>query len=349
MAMHTLADQTRCVTGGVDTHRDTNVAAVVDSAGRVLATAEFTTDLRGHKRLMKWMCSFGSIDKVGIEGTGTYGSGLARFLHEHDIKIVEVDRPNRQMRRHRGKTDFVDAEAAARAALNGEASGVPKSRTGSVEMLRALRVARRSAVADRTRAANQLHGLVISSPSELREELRTLRLGVLVDRAIGFRPGELTSPVAAFKFAMKEIAQRFKNLDEQVNRLDCEIKKLVQVAAPQLLELKGVGPEVATHLLVAAGDNPERFKNEASFARLCAVAPIQASSGMTQRHRLDRGGDRLANYALWRIVLVRMATDPETRSYVERRTREGKSKREIIRCLKRYVVREVFQRLPAGP
>ena len=303
--MHTITDETLLVTGGVDTHRDVNVAAVVDYAGRVLATDEFPTTLQGHKRFLTWLRSFGEINKVGIEGTGTYGSGLARFLSEAEVGLVEVDRPNRRMRRHRGKTDYVDAEAAARAALNGEAKSTPKSRNGAVEMVRALRVARRSALSDRTRAANQLHALVVAAPSELRETLRDETLAVLVDRAASFRPGELSSPTAAYKFSMREIAQRYKRLSEEIVRLDTEIKKLVAMTAPKLLALKGVGSEVATHLLVAAGDNVERFKNEASFARLCAAAPIEASSGLTQRHRLDRGGDRLANYALWRIVLVR--------------------------------------------
>lgn len=345
--MNTIADESCFVTGGVDTHRDTNVAAVVDNAGRVLGTGEFPTTLRGNKQLLFWLTSFGEINKVGIEGTGTYGSGLARYLNEQDVDLVEVDRPNRRMRRHRGKTDYVDAEAAARAALNGEATSTPKSRTGTVEMIRALRVARRSAVADRTRAANQLHGLVVAAPSALREMLRDEKLPAIVERAANFRPGELSSPVAAYKFSMREIAQRYKRLGEEIERLDEEIKKLVGSAAPALLALKGVGAEVATHLLVAAGDNAERFKSDASFARLCAAAPIEASSGLTKRHRLDRGGDRLANYALWRIVLVRMSCDPDTRTYVERRTREGKSKREIIRCLKRYVAREVFKALPS--
>ena len=344
--MTTIAESADLVTGGVDTHRDTHVAAVVDIAGRILGADEFPSTLAGHKRMLRWMKSFGQINKIGMEGTGSYGAGLARFFADQGVDLVEVDRPNRQARRRLGKTDFVDAESAARSALNGTASGTPKTRDGSVEMVRALRVARRSAMTDRTRATNQIRAIIVSAPDELRHELRTLTVKILVDKASKFRVGTMATPVDATKFSLRELAQRHQALSASIMRLDEQIKTLVTATAPALMELKGVGPDVAAHLLIAAGDNNRRFRNEACFARLCAAAPIEASSGLHTRHRLDRGGDRLANNALWRIVLVRMSNDAETKAYVGRRTAEGKSKREIIRCLKRYVAREVYRALP---
>jgi transposase len=209
-------------------------------------------------------------------------------------------------------------------------------------MVRALRVARRSAVKARTQAANQLHDLVVSAPEPLRARLRGLAVAVLVRRAAGFRPGALATPLAATKLAMRKLARRWLALDAEVGRLDAELDRLVAQAAPQLTALLGVGTDVAGALLVAAGGNPQRLRSEASFARLCGVAPLPASSGKTVRHRLDRGGDRQANNALWRIVLVRVAWDPRTRDYLARRTKQGRSKKEVMRCLKRYVAREVF-------
>lgn len=347
-AMTTIAESITLVTGGVDTHRDNHVAAVVDQAGRILGSQEFPTTAPGHRQMLRWMKNFGRIDKVGLEGTGSYGAGLARFLASQGVDLVEVDRPNRQNRRRLGKTDFVDAESAARSALNGTASGAPKSRDGNIEMVRVLRVARRSAMTERTRATNQLRAIVVAAPDELRHELRTLSAKTLIERASKFRVGTMSTPIDATKFSLREIARRHQHLAESIEALDEQIEGLVTATAPELMALKGVGAETAAHLLIAAGDNNQRFKSEACFARLCGAAPIEASSGLHSRHRLDRGGDRLANNALWRIVLVRMSVDPRTKAYVERRTAEGKSKREIIRCLKRYVAREVFRALP-GP
>ncbi len=209
-------------------------------------------------------------------------------------------------------------------------------------MIRALRVARRSAVKARTQAANQLHDLVVSAPEPLRAQLRGLAIAVLVTRAAAFRPGALDTPVAATKLAMRELARRWQLLDAEVGRLDGELDRLVAQAAPQLTALLGVGTDVAGALPVAASDNPQRLRSEASFARLGGVAPLAASSGKTVRHRLDRGGDRQANNALWRIVMVRLAWDPRTRAYAAKSTRQGRSTAETIRCLKRFVAREVY-------
>jgi transposase len=343
-----MVERGRRVVGGVDTHKDIHVAAAVDDVGRILGTAEFPTTTRGHRALLAWLGRFGVVARVGIEGTGAYGAGLARYLAKAGVEVVEVDRPNRQTRRRRGKSDPVDAEAAARAALSGEASGRPKSRTGAVEMIRALRVARRSARKARTQAVNQIRDLIITAPDELRATLRDLTLKEVVDRAERWRPGPVTSPTAATKLALSVLAQRYQALGAEMERLDVELDRLVAETAAPLLERKGLGTDTIAALLVAAGDNPQRLKSEASFAALCGASPVDASSGKQQRHRLNRAGDRQANEALWRVVLVRMSTDPRTKDYVARRVKEGKSKKEAIRCLKRYVAREIYHELMAS-
>lgn len=340
--MTSVTERSEPVTGGIDTHKDLHVAAVVDQTGRILATAEFPTTTVGHRAVLRWFRRHGDLVRVGIEGTGAYGAGIARFLTAAGVVVVEVDRPNRQFRRRRGKSDPVDAEAAARAALNGEASGAPKTRAGAVEAIRALRVARRSALKARTQAANQLHALVLTAPDKLRHRLRGLPLTDLVATAARFRTNTGHPTDIEIKSALASIARRWQFLTDEITALDARLDQLVGRTAPDLIERHGVGTDTAGALLVAAGDNPDRLRSEASFAALCGVSPIEASSGQHQRHRLNRGGDRTANNALWRIVMVRMATDQRTRTYVARRTTQGRSKKEIIRCLKRYVARELY-------
>jgi transposase len=336
------------ILGGVDTHKEIHAAAAMSETGRLLGTAEFPTTPVGYRRLLAWLRSFGPVVRVGIEGTGSYGAGLCRHLRSKNVEVVEVNRPNRQWRRRRGKSDLADAEAAARAVLAGEAVGVPKDQDGGVEAIRMLRLARRSAIKARTQAANQLQGVVGTAPGPLREKLRALSIPALVALARRFRCGAPTTPEAAARFTLKSLASRWAALDAEVGRLDEQLSQLVATAAPTLLAVNGVGVEVAGALLVAAGDNPARLADEASFAALCGVSPVDASSGRRQRHRLNRGGNRDANRALWVIVMARMARDPRTRRYVERRTGEGLSKKEIIRCLKRYVAREIYKILVSG-
>jgi transposase len=338
---------TRVITIGVDSHKDAQVAAAVDQLGRILATTSIPTTPHGFVQLQRWAERLGQVDRFGVEGTGSFAAGLTRWLQQRGYQVVEVTRPNRQLRRRRGKSDPVDAEAAARAVLAGEATVAPKTADGAVEMLRVLRVARRSAVKAHTQAANQLASLVVTAPAPLRQQLRPLGPAQLVATAAKLRPGPLTTPTAAVKLALRELARRAQALGAEIQRLDAELARLAAAAAPGLLARRGVGAEVASALLVVAGDNPERLRSEAAFAMLCGASPLPASSGRTVRHRLNRGGDRQANNALWRIVLVRMSCDERTRSYVARRTAEGKSKREIIRCLKRYITREVYQELRA--
>ena len=344
MAPSSMPQQDTGVTVGVDTHGEIHVVAAFTSAlGRPLGHLEIPTTPTGYRRLLGWARGLGTDLRFGIEGTSSYGAGLARFLCDAGYTVIEVNRPNRQTRHARGKSDPVDAEAAARAVLSGEASGIAKTDQDHVGMIRALRVARRSAVKTTTEIVNQIRALMVAAPAELREQLRQLSRDQLIATAAAMRPGPITTPTAAVKLALKGLAQRHQLLTDEIEILDGELSRLTAEAAPTLYALMGVGTDVAGALLVAAGDNPERLRSEAAFAHLCGVAPLPASSGKTTgRHRLNRGGDRQANNALWRIVMVRLAWHQPTKDYMTRRTKEGLSKKEIIRCLKRYVAREVY-------
>ena len=287
---------------------------------------------------------------AGVEGTGSYGAGLSRFLRARGASVLEVNRTSRQHRRRYGKHDAADAEAAARTVMAGTASGEPKGADGAAESLRALRVARRSAVKARTQAANQLHALVSTAPERLKASLRGLATKRLAEKASRLRrdaqPGD---PTAATKFALRSVARRYRVLSEEISVLEAQLELVAREAAPELMALDGVGPDTAATLLVAAGDNPERLKSEASFAHLCGAAPVPASSGKTVPHRLNPGGNRDANRALHVVVLNRLRRDPRTRKYLDRRTSEGKTKKEAMRCLKRYVAREVYRVLVSVP
>ena len=351
-----MPSEAEVVIGGVDTHKDVHVAAVVDERGKIFDTKSFPATTTGYGELLDWMRTFGEVAKVGVEGTGAYGAGLARYLGEAGVEVLEVNRPNRQARRRRGKSDTVDAEAAARAALNGEATIVPKTHAHIVESIRVLRVAFTSARDSRTRVANQIRDLVVTAPNELRSVLGPLATPERVARCAGLRvTGDLADPLIGTKAALRTLARRYEALSAEMAELESSLDELTARANPALRGAKGVGPDVAAILLTAAGDNPERLKGESAFAAMCGSSPVEASSGKTVRHRLNRGGNRQANHALWRIVMVRMSTgDPATKAYVERRTAEGKSQREIVRCLKRHVAREVYRHLvrpetvPAG-
>lgn len=345
MAGTTMAHELGTVTGGVDTHLDIHVAAVVDELGRTLGVAEFSTGRPGQEQLLHWLRGHGRLERVGVEGTGSFGAGLARFLTGAGIEVIEVARPDRRRRRQKGKSDVLDAEAAARATLAGTAEGKPKAGTGQVEMIRVLRATRCSAVKARTQAGNQLHALVVTAPEPVRETLRGLSTFKLAKLAVGFRSAALLSPEAAYKHALRLLAKRWQELGREIDEVDASLASLVHKAAPALVALRGVGPEVGATLLVAAGDNPERLRSESAFAALCGVSPLPASSGKTQRHRLNRGGNRQANRALWTIVMTRLRYDERSRNYAARRSADALSKPEIIRCLKRYVAREVYRAL----
>jgi transposase len=328
----------------VDTHKDAHVAVALDGLGRPQGTLSVPANPAGYKRLVDWANGFGSVEHVGVEGTGSFGSGLARFLRTQGIKVSEVIRPKRRDQYRAGKSDPIDAEAAARAVLAGTATGQPKDADGRVEMIRNLRLARRSAVKARAAGVNQLKTLLVTAPEGLKSELCGLSTAKLVATASRFRPGMNPSDVeAATKFALRSVARRYQRLSEEISELDEQLDRLVTEAAPELVAVEGVGIDTAASLLIAAGDNPERLKNEAAFAQLCGAAPIPASSGKNVRHRLNRHGNRDANRALYVIAVCRMSRDKRTRSYVAKRTAEGKSKKEIIRCLKRYIAREIYR------
>jgi len=339
---------TRAITGGVDTHADTHVAAALDPVGGLLGVEEFPATAAGYAGLLGWLGGFGTVALIGVEGTGSYGAGLTRHITAAGVRVVEVDRSDRQDRRRAGKSDPLGAVSAARAAQSGRAAGAPKGRDGAVEGIRALMVAKRSARIERVQAINQARALIVTGPGELRERFARHTAARLVAGLAALRPrpgGDV--PGYATRVALRELGRRAQFLDAQAGRLDELIIPLVTGRAPGLLALHGVGPDTAALLLIAAGDHPQRLRSEAAWAHLCGVAPIPASSGKTIRRRLNPGGNREANHALWRIVISRMSTHPATRAYVERRTEEGLSKKEIIRCLKRYVARQVYPCLRA--
>jgi transposase len=343
----TIVELDRRVIGGVDTHLDVNVAAALDEIGGLLGVESFATTPTGNGELIDWLNSFGCIERVGVEGTGSYGASLARALARRGVEVVEVDQPNRQRRRQAGKSDPIDAVEAARAAQGGRARGHAKSRAGNVEAIRALNVARRSARSMRTATMNQIRHLGFTAPDDLREHLHGVSRDHLGAEAAAFRPRAGTDPVVfATKTSLRILGRRILHLDTEIKQLDTQLGELVTATAPELVALYGVGTHTAALLLIAAGDNPERLRSEAAWAHLCGVSPIQASSGKTVRHRLNRSGDRQANHALWRITMTRMSYDQATQRYVERRLAEGKTKQEIIRSLKRYIAREVYKTLP---
>jgi len=332
---------------GVDTHLDTHTAVVIDLLGRELDTRTFPTSRRGLNALIKWARLRGTVHRAGVEGTGSYGAGLAQRLVLEGIEVFEVTRPARRGNRHRGKTDDRDALAAARVVLSGEARAIPKTRDGIVESIRVLRNTRASAVKARTQTGQQLRSLVLTAPSELRDSLRDLSTTKTVAHCARWHRVDPTNATRSTRLAMRVLARRHEALDDEIAELDTHITALTKTAAPRLLAQRGIGPETAARLLIVAGDNPDRLRNDSALAALCGASPVEASSGKTIRHRLNRGGDRQGNNALWTIANNRMIHDPETRAYTARRTKAGKSKKEIRRCLMRHIARGIYPLLIA--
>jgi transposase len=345
-----LRATSRVVVGGIDTHKELHVAAVIDTAEHVLATHSFSTTRAGYRALLRWIRSFGDIARIGVEGTGSYGAGITRHLGQAGIEVVEIDRPDRSDRRRKGKDDDLDAISAARAALHNRRTSTPKGKDGAVEALRVLRVTRHTAVRARRTALQLLRMSIVSAPEELRDQVRNLTRMQLIRTCASWRPDptDAADPTSATRIALKSLARRILELGDEIAMLDELIEPIVTELAPQLLDRVGIGVEIAAQLLVTAGDNTDRMRTEASFAMLCGAAPLPASSGMTQRHRLNRGGDRQANSALHLAVITRLRTDQKTKAYAAKKTAEGHSKREIIRCLKRYLAREIYYLLNPG-
>lgn len=327
---------------GVDTHLDLHVGVVISGAGKLLGTLATTTNASGYLQLVAWARSLGCLYRAGVEGTGTYGAGLARALCEQGVEVLEVNRPDRSRRRLKGKSDPTDAESAARAVLSGQATAIPKSHAGAAEAMRTISVARRSAVKAKTQAINQLRAVLVSAPQEIRDRLWKTKAEQCVAGCARLRQLGTTTLLMALTTTLRLLAKRWMMLSAELKTLDAELEQLTIRFAPHLRERFGVGPLTAATLVVAAGDNPERLRSEAALAALCGVNPLPASSGKTVRHRLNRGGNRQANNALWTIAMVRMRSEPRTRAYVARRAMEGMSNKEIHRCLKRYVIRELY-------
>jgi len=334
------------VVAGVDTHADTHYAAIITTTGEHLGAAQFPTTPAGYAALTGFITCHGPLARVGVEGTNSYGAGLARHLRAQGIAVEEVIRPARQVRRLKGKSDPIDAYQAAHTALTHENVVTAKTADGTVEAIRVLHAGRRSAVKARCGVMTQLKSLLVTAPDRVRDAWREVGKRELIDglAALRARSGD-TVVEAATRATLKRLAVRYRQLSEEIMADDTDLDQLVQATNPGLLAAHGISTITAAQLLITAGDNPDRLHTEGAFATLCGVAPIPASSGKTTRWRLSRGGDRGANNALYTIVLSRMANDRRTRAYVTRRTREGKTTRDIIRCLKRAVARQVFHLL----
>lgn len=337
----------RDVVGGVDTHKLTHHAAILDAiTGKLLADQEFRATAPGYASMLSWILAHGTISKIGIEGTGSYGAGLQRHLQANGVTVIEVSRQNRQERRARGKSDPIDAINAARTTLSEAASTIPKNREGFVETVRLIRSTRRSAVKARRSTINQIHGVLWSAPESLRTLLGSYDRAALVVRCARLRITDTsTDPAATARRMLRRLARRVQHLDTEITDADAELREILTHHAPHLMAMNAVGPEAAGQIISTAGENIDRLHSEAALARICGVAPIPASSGSTTRHRLHRGGDRDANSAIHLIVINRLRWDTRSRDYMTRRITEGKTKKEIIRCLKRAVVRELYHAL----
>jgi transposase len=331
---------------GVDTHKDTHTAVALNALGARIGAITIPVNQDGYRQIEAWACAFGSVRAFGIECTGSYGAGLSRALQASGHRVLDVNRADRSARRRHGKDDPLDAEAAARAVLSGQATALAKSGISSVEMIRHLKLARDSAVKARAQAMQMLKALIVSAPAELREQLEGIRGKVrFVRHLAALRPGPMTSTTASAKVGLRALARRWLSLSEEIEAHDRDLDGLTAAHTPKLITAPGIATGTAAEMLIFVGDNPERIRSEAAFAKMCGTCPLPASSGKTSRHRLNRGGNRQANAALHRVIVTRMRCHQPTIDYVRRRTVEGKTKAEIMRCLKRYVAREVFTHL----
>jgi transposase len=321
---------------GIDTHKHTHVAVILDGIGRQQGTLQVPATDAGARQLLAWSRGHGTPLTAGVEGTGSYGYQLTRALQAAGVTVLEVNRPDRANRRRKGKSDPVDAEAAARAVLAGQATAVPKNREGAVEALRALTMARNSAVKATTTASNQIKALLVGAEQDLRDQLRVQSLLQLATRA------SQLAPSSGLHAALASLGRRWLALHTEVLDLDRAIRDQIARTAPKLIRRPGIGIHSAAQLLITAGGNPERLRSDAAFAALCGASPVQASSGQRHRHRLSRGGDRQANNALWTIANNRMIHDARTREFSKRRRENGDSRNDTLRVLKRYIARETF-------
>lgn len=332
---------------GVDTHKYAHVAVALSTLGARLAACRAPATQEGYATLFDWARGLGAVAAFAVEGTGSYGAGLSSYLRRHAVRVIEVSGVDRRTRRRDGKDDTLDAEAAARSLLAGTATAVPKAADGVAEMVRQLKIARDTAVQARASAMIALKQLPVNAPPELREALEPLTDAPLLERCARLVPGELRTPAASVRHALRALARRCRLLREEIATHDAALDALTAEAVPTLRAAFGMGVDVAAEMLIVAGDNPERIRSAAAFAKLCGACPIPASSGVTHRHRLFRGGHRQANAALHRVAMVRRRWHAPTMAYAARRTAEGLSKRDVLRCLKRFIAREVYHALVA--
>jgi transposase len=325
---------------GVDTHKDLHVAVALDALGAQLDSQEIVTTPAGYRSLLTWARELG-VPAFAIEGTGSYGAGLVRFLERAGLSVYECERPRRHERR-RGKSDLIDAALAARRLLGGEGLSFPRG-GGRREDLRLLLLERRGAMQARTAALNQLSALLVTAPDHLRERLGSLSGERLAQAAARLRPrAEVMNGV------LRRLGQRVVRLSKEVAESERALEALLAEVAPDLLEECGVGPVCGAQLLVSSGD-PSRMTSEASFAALAGTSPVDASSGKQRRHRLNRGGDRQLNWALHVVALARIRHHAETSAYYERLLAAGKTTREARRCVKRALARHFYRRLREMP
>lgn len=333
--------------GGVDTHADTHTLAVLNTQGRVQFTETFSADHSGYDALVDRLNHCGNVDVIGVEGTNSYGAGLTRFLREHGFTVKEVLRPTRQVRRLNGKSDPVDAIQAARSVLSGDGISEPKDTTTPAESLRFLLVGREALVSSAASLIVTIKSLLVTAPEELRARYRDMSNLKLIAALARSRPlaEGLDVPAVGAAHALRDLARTYQEMNARATRLETQIRDILTTHYPAVLDIYCAGPVSAAQLVVTTGGNPHRVRNEAAFAQLCGVAPIPASSGKTVRHRLNRGGDRRGNQALYRIAVVRLRHDPRTRAYAQKRRAEGKTSMETIRCLKRAIAREAYRAL----
>ncbi|MCW2490952.1 MAG: family transposase, partial [Frankiales bacterium] len=299
-AADTAQVQIPLVTGGVDTHQLTHHAALLDSELNQIADREFAATSTGYQELVDWMAGYGRIAVVGVESTGSYGAGLTRHLLAAGIEVVEVSGPEKATRVKQGKSDPIDAYCAARQVATGAVTGRAKVTTGIVEAIRMIKIPRDAAVRDRTRAYSQLRDLITTAPAPIHDELIAMTGHQRARRAAAYRPdpNRIHEPLQAAKQALRALAHRIGDLDAEIAAADKTLNTLTKQAVPSLLAMRQVGPQTSAQLLITAGENIDRMRTEATFAKLVGVAPLPASSGKTRRHRLNRGGDRHANSAL---------------------------------------------------
>ncbi len=338
-----MANQARFV-GGIDSHKDTIHVAVITELGVAVDDREFPTTTTGYRDATGWLSRHGSLTAVGVEGTSSYGAGIAAALLSCGVHVIEVNRTRPAERRKQGKTDQLDAYRAARAVVAGEATTEPKR--ASIEPLRALMITRRSAVKAQQAAWRQIGALLVNASAAVRDQYRDLPETKLLATLANTRPGAIIdADHADTLFALRTLARRHHDLTAEITQIQDRMRARATAANPALLAIKGVGPIVGAQLLITAGDNPDRLRHEASFAALCGAAPVPVSSGRTDRFRLSRGGDRAANCALHLIVNNRMSNDPRTRTYRDSHLAQGWTKKAVYRALKRAVAREVFRAL----